>query len=80
MLLALARENPVNRAILDRLPALGLGDVVTGPLRPTPRHRNCDLFAEKAASYRSRWPHLALAPPAAAAIFYAPMRGVVAAA
>ena len=40
----------------------GLGDLHRGVLRPNPLMPAPDLFAAKAASYRARWPWLAVAP------------------
>jgi hypothetical protein len=45
----------------------GLDELAQGILRPNPRNLRTDRFAEKAASYRTRWPWLTVAGDAGAA-------------
>ncbi|WP_157966854.1 hypothetical protein [Pseudomonas sichuanensis] len=52
-MIALALENPINRILLDRLPALDL-------LRNNPLNHPPEMFRAKAESYRARWPWLAI--------------------
>jgi len=60
---------PLQNAPLDHRISLGLGiyapygldEVAQGILRPNPRNLRTDRFAEKAASYRARWPWLKVA-------------------